>query len=115
MVKYHVSVSKPAEKDLFEIENYIATQLLVPETARQMMVTFKNAISGLSTMPKRHPLVEDAFLFSLGYRLLPVKNYNIFYSVDDTQKLPQVNIERILYAGRDWANLLALEKENNDG
>ncbi|MCL2188787.1 MAG: hypothetical protein FWC16_07335 [Defluviitaleaceae bacterium] len=77
----------------------------------EMMVTFQKAIMGLSTMPKRHPLIEDAFLYSLGYRSLPVKNYNIFYSMDDTPNLPHVNIERIIYAGRDWENIIKHERK----
>jgi plasmid stabilization system protein ParE len=59
-------------------------------------------------MPKKHPLIEDVFLYSLDYRMLPVKNYIIFYSVDDTPGMQSVNIERILYAGRDWQSILKI-------
>ena len=107
MDKYNVYLSEPAEQDLEEISLYISTQFLAPETADDLIDTFYQAMSGLSSMPKRHPLVNDAFLASLGYRMLPVKNYLVFYSVSEISKgFNEVNIERVLYGRRDWQNIL---------
>ena len=104
MNKYTVFLSEPAEQDISDIVFYISTQLLAPETADDMLDTFYNAMSSLVTMPKRHPLVDDVILANLGYRILPVKNYLVFYSVNDDCQ--EVNIERILYGKRDWQTLL---------
>jgi len=38
---------------------------------------------------------------------LPVKNYLVFYSVVD-MPAPEVNIERVLYKGRNWQHILTL-------
>jgi len=107
MDKYNVYLSEPAQEDMDEILNYISTQLSAPITAENMIDTFHKAMSGLEIMPKRQPSVGDAFLASLGYRILPVKNYLVFCSVHEpTTSVREVNIERVLYAGRDWQNLL---------
>jgi len=102
-----VYLSDPAEHDIDEILLYISTQLLAPETAERMLDTLYEAMSSLSLMPKRYPLVDDVFLANLGYRMLTVKNYLIFYSVNEMYTgLREVNIERVLYERRDWQNIL---------
>jgi len=107
MDEYKVYLSEPAEQDIDEISRYISTQLLVPETAENMLDAFYEAMSSLSSMPKRYPIVEDAFLANLGYRIMPVKNYLVFYSVHDSSSgVKEVNIERILYARRNWQYIL---------
>ena len=115
MGKYNVYLSEPAEQDLDEISIYISTQLLVPETAEDLIDTFYQAMSSLSSMPKRHPLVNDVFLANLGYRMLPVKSYLVFYSVNEMPNgLREVNIERVLYGRRDWQNILNPKELGNE-
>jgi len=111
MDKYSVFLSEPAEQDLNEISLYIASQLLSPITAENMIDTFHESMSKLTLIPKRYPLVKDIFLASLGYRVMPVKNYLVFYSVNDSSEIKEVNIERILYAMRDWQNILKNESK----
>jgi len=106
MDEYNVFLSEPAEQDLHEISLYIAAKLLSPTTAEDMLDTFYEAMSGLATMPKRHPLIKDVFLANLEYRMMPLKNYVIFYSVNDSFGERDVNIERILYAKRNWQEIL---------
>jgi len=107
MDKYNVYLSEPAEQDINEISLYISTQLMAPMTAENMVDILYKAMSNLEIMPKRQPLVGDAFLANLGYRILPVKNYLVFYSVNESPPdVREVNVERVLYAGRDWQNLL---------
>jgi len=55
-------------------------------------------------MPDSHPLVRDDRLASMGYRRLEVKNYTVFFTINEKEKT--VDVERVLYARRDWANLL---------
>jgi toxin ParE1/3/4 len=107
MDKVKIFVSDPALEDMDEIAIYIATQFSAPNTADNMLDAFYEAILSLAVMPKRHLLVRDDFLASLGYRLVPVKNYLVFYSIDDS--LPDVcvvNIERVLFSGRNWKHIL---------
>ena len=104
MLKYKVDVSEPAEGDLRDIVRYISSQLDAPITAMNMLETINDALSKLSDMPYRCPIVRDDHLASMGYRRLEIKNYTAFFTVNERDRV--VDVERILYARRDWANLL---------
>lgn len=104
MGKYRVDVSEPAENDLREIVRYIASQLSAPLSALDMMELLEEAMAGLTDMPQRYPLVADERLSQMGYRKLTVKNYILFFSIDDMSK--GVVVERILYGRRDWLRIL---------
>lgn len=104
MVKYRVDVFEPAENDLRDIVRYIASQLSAPISALQMMELLEEAMVGLSDMPQRCPLVADERLSQMGYRKLIVKNYVVFFSIDEKNKV--VDVERILYGRRDWLRIL---------
>lgn len=104
MVKYKVVISAPAEKDLQAIVSYISSQLSVSITALQMVDAFEEAMVTLAEMPHRYELVHDESLASMGYRKLLIKNYIVFFVVDERSNT--VEIHRILYARRDWMRLL---------
>jgi plasmid stabilization system protein ParE len=94
-----VDISEPAENDLRDIVRYISAQLSAPMTALKMMETIEDAIAELSDIPQGRPLVIDDHLSSMGYRKLIVKNYIVFFTVNEKEKV--VDVERILYARRD--------------
>ncbi|ACV63023.1 addiction module toxin, RelE/StbE family [Desulfofarcimen acetoxidans DSM 771] len=104
MAEYRVDISEPAENDLRDIVRYIASQLSAPTSALHMMELLEEAMVGLSDMPQRCPLVADEHLSQMGYRKLPVKNYVVFFSIDERNKV--VDVERILYGRRDWLRIL---------
>lgn len=104
MAQYRVDVSEPAENDLRDIVRYIASQLSAPISALHMMEIFEEAMACLSDMPQHCPLVADERLSQMGYRKLTVKNYIVFFSIDEKNKV--VNIERVLFGRRDWLNIL---------
>jgi len=104
MAKYRIDVSEPAENDLRDIVRYISAQLLAPMTALKMMDTLEEAITGLAVMPQKCPPVTDERLAMMGYRKLLVKNYIVFFTIDEKSKV--VDVERILYARRDWHHIL---------
>jgi len=62
------------------------------------------AVDSLEDMPKRHALVKNEMLAGLGFRVLPIHNYLIFYVVREETK--SVIIERFLYNRRDWSNII---------
>jgi len=70
----------------------------------KMLDTIEEALAKLAVMPDSYPLVRDDRLASMGYRRLEVKNYTAFFTINEKDKT--VDVERILYARRDWANLL---------
>jgi hypothetical protein len=64
-------------------------------------------------------LVYDKYLASLGYRLISVKNFMIFYIIEpqpnpkgegspleDDDDNKDIKIIRFLYSKRDWINIL---------
>ncbi|MBD2872499.1 type II toxin-antitoxin system RelE/ParE family toxin [Paenibacillus arenilitoris] len=104
MGNYKIDISAPAENDLRDIVRYISAQLAAPETALGMMQTIEQAILDLEDHPQRYPHVQDERLAMLGYRKLIVKNYIVFYTIDEAFKI--VDVERILYTRRNWRNIL---------
>jgi plasmid stabilization system protein ParE len=104
MEAYKVYLTKPAENDLSDIVKYVSSQLYAPTTALNMILTIKGTLAKLETMPTAYPLVIDERLANMGYRLLPVKNYLVFYVINE--KEGSVNVDRILYGHRNWRYLL---------
>ena len=104
MAVYRVDISEPAENDLRDIVRYISSKLDAPITALKMMDAVEEAVGGLSDMPQKYPLVTDERLAAMGYHKLIVKNYIAFFTIDEKNKV--VDVERILYARRDWLRIL---------
>jgi plasmid stabilization system protein ParE len=101
---YSIEISEPAENDLRDIILYISSQLSAPMTVMTMVDTIEEALLGLSEMPQKSPAVRDDRLVSMGYRKLLIKNYVVFFTIDEQSQV--VNLERILYARRDWLRIL---------
>lgn len=100
MEHYKIKIFTSAQQDLRDIVSYLNT--LSPETATRYYDIMVQEISSLSQFPERCPHPRDLALKAKGYRYLLVKNYYVFYVVkEDT-----VQIRRILYARRDYRNLL---------
>jgi len=104
MARYRVDVSEPAENDLHDIVRYISVSLSEPIAALNTMDSIEEAMSKLQDMPQRYPLVLDDRLAALGYRKLIVKNYIVFFTINEKHRI--VDVERILYVRRDWLHIL---------
>lgn len=96
---FHVAYSAEARQDLRDIYEYIACELLVPETAAGQTERIMKNIRSLEQMPMRHRLYEEEPWHSQGLRVLPVDNYLVFYLPDENSAT--VYIIRIMYGGRD--------------
>nr|WP_177295974.1 type II toxin-antitoxin system RelE/ParE family toxin [uncultured Blautia sp.] len=96
---FNVVYSSEARQDLRDIYEYIAYELLEPDTAAGQTNRIMKAARSLEQMPMRHRLYEEDPWHSQGLRFLPVDNYLIFYLPDETNNI--VNIIRIMYGGRD--------------
>ncbi|WP_242870957.1 type II toxin-antitoxin system RelE/ParE family toxin [Acidaminobacter hydrogenoformans] len=99
-----MDITEPAENYLVDIVKYIASQWSAPFSALDMMDLLEEAMTGLSELPQRCPVIRDERLSQMGYRKLIVKNYFVFFSIDEKNKV--VNVERILYVRRDWLRIL---------
>ena len=104
MVQYSVRQTELFDEDVLGIYRYIALELKEPAIALRMVGIIDQSIKTLTSMPQRCPLVDDERLAALGYRMLVIKNYLAFFTIDEEMKV--VIIERILYMRRDWLNIL---------
>ena len=104
MSTFNIQITEPAERDLYEIGEYISKELLEPETAKKIISTIAKGINSLEDMALRNALVADERLAYIGTRKIMVDSYIIFYIVTEESKI--VTIIRILYSRRDWMNLL---------
>ena len=104
MDKYNIEITEPAENDLNKIGYYIKHDLLEPEIALKTIEKISSKILELEYMPFRNELVKDERLSLQGIRKLIVDNYIVFYSVSENVKM--VTIIRVLYAKRNWIDLL---------
>ena len=58
----------------------------------------------LEKTPNIYPFVSDEYLAEKGFKYVIIKNYLMFYTIDEDNKI--VNLIRFLYGRRDWKNLL---------
>lgn len=104
MEKYRIDISDPAETDLRDIVRYISSELSAPTTAIKMMEDIEKAVAKPADMPNAYPSVIDDRLSSMGYRKLLIKNYIVFFSINEKEKV--VDVEHILYVRHDWLTIL---------
>ena len=99
-----------AKRDLKNIYEYIAYNLLVPETAARQTQRIMKEIRSLDNMPMRFRLYDEEPWHSAGLHFFPVDNYLVFYLPDETKNT--VSIVRIMYGGRDICRQLSETKWN---
>ncbi|HEL0567462.1 TPA: type II toxin-antitoxin system RelE/ParE family toxin [Streptococcus equi subsp. zooepidemicus] len=104
MEHYKILVSETYHRDLKGILLYISHNLDAPFTASDLLDEINTTVSALSTMPHRYGLVDDAYLRHKEFRKCLVKNYIIFYKVNEETKT--VLIHRILHTRQNWIDIL---------
>ena len=100
MEQYDVRILPTAQQDFLDVIDYLNT--LSKEAALSYYDRLVSEIASLSTMPERCPRPRDLALAATGYRYLVVGNYLVFYVIIGSV----VQIRRILYAKRDYKQLL---------
>lgn len=78
-MSFEVKYTARARQDLRNIYEYIAYDLLVPETAARQAQRIMKEIGALNEMPMRYRLYDDEPWHSQGVRFFPVNNYLVFY------------------------------------
>ena len=96
---YQVIVLPEAQKDIREIVLYIARELAAPQAALALQEDFQREIHALSQMPKRIRLVDEQPWRDAGVRKTRVRNYYIYFLVDDVGMT--VHVIAVIYTGRD--------------
>lgn len=98
-MEYEVKVTRQALEQMREIVHYISYDLMAPEAANHLLDNIKAAISTLDSLPKRHALIEEEPWRSEGIRKIIVKNFLVYYWVDDNNN--KVHITAVIYNKRD--------------
>ncbi len=97
---YHIEYLPVAQADLEEIFAYILND--DPAAAAKFVNRIDSAISQLARFPLLGPVPKDPRLQHLGYRMLVVDNYLVFYVIKDQV----VEIRRVLHRSRRYSFLL---------
>lgn len=105
MKQYEVRVTRQALKQMKEIVHYISNDLMSPDAADNLLDKFRTEILKLSTFPKKHALIEEEPWRTEGIRKIVVKNFLIYYWVDDDNS--RVQVTAVIYSRRDQICQLA--------
>ena len=98
-MKWEVKYTTDADRDLEEINSYIADVLLEPAVAEKQVTRLMDAVDRLNHLPFRHRLYDHEPWHSRGVRVFPVNNYLILYFPNELRAV--VEIVRIIYGGRE--------------
>ena len=98
-MKYEIEITTKAKSDIRGIYDYIASELLAPETAANQLDRLEKSILGLGFMPSRFRKYGSELWQSRGLRIMPVDNFAVLYIPDKNTKI--VTIICVMYCGRD--------------
>lgn len=101
---YDIEYLPIARQDIAAIVLYISDQFKAPQAAMDLLDAFDHSISLLREFPYAHKLYRPIKPLEEEYRLLPVRNYGIFYTINETKRL--VEIRRVLYAKMDFTQIM---------
>jgi len=104
MKSFDITISEPAQNDIQDIGRYIRDKLHNFYAAHRLLVDLKTRIIKLSDSPFLYPLVHDEYLSAKGVRFFLVRNYSVFYTVDDDTE--SIIVHRVLYRNRNWSDIL---------
>jgi len=101
---YQLEYLPAAQRDMVEIVKYISYELENPSTAKKLADDMISSAEGLTLFPYTNPIHRAIKPLQHEYRKLIIKNYIMFYYIDEPSK--KVTISRVIYARRDYDTLL---------
>jgi len=104
---FKLEFSEKVNSDIVSTLIYISEVLEAPKAAENHYDELLMTYDKLKRNPHRRPLVQNKYLASKGVRSISVKNYVLFYKIN--QNVNTVLIYRFLYCRRDWINILSKE------
>jgi len=104
-MNYLPNITDLAEEDILSTVKYITNDLKNPVAANNLLDEIERHQKNLEDNPYIYPLVNDDYLSEKGLRLIVIKNYLMFFIINEDNKI--VNIIRFLYGRRNWKNILA--------
>jgi plasmid stabilization system protein ParE len=103
-MNYSINITDLAEEDILATVRYISNMLKNPIAANNLLDEIERHEKILEDTPNIYPFVHDEYLSEKGLKYVRIKNYLIFYTVDEDNKI--VNVIRFLYGRMDWKNIL---------
>ena len=104
MDKYKIRLTRQAKEHLTLIREYIAKELREPFIAKKMLDLLKTQMYSLETMPHRIKCIDEKPWNDLGFRKIRVKNYYIYFLIDENKK--EVQIIAVIYVKRNQTKQL---------
>ncbi len=101
--KYEVIITPSAQKDLTEIKSYLTNVLKT--SSNSIFEKILEQVKILKVHPFTYKVHQDPLLKLVGYRIIPIDNYLMFYVI----KSNIVQIHRVLYAKRNYLQLLDMD------
>jgi plasmid stabilization system protein ParE len=101
---YSIDYLPVARQDIMAIALYISDGLKAPQAALDLLDAFERSILLLAEFPYAHVVYRPIEKLDEEYRLLPVNNYAILYTVREQEK--RVEIRRVIYAKMDLTQLI---------
>lgn len=101
---YTIEYLPIARRDMVDIAKYIGVKLANPDAADRLAEEIVETAEKLTDMPYRCPLHIPIKPLKHEYRKLIVRNYIMFYWINEDEKL--VTIARVVYSVRDYEKLL---------
>ncbi|GHT83053.1 hypothetical protein FACS1894137_03230 [Spirochaetia bacterium] len=101
---YRVAYSKLIDADFDSSYEYIKEKLEAPRAAEKLFDGLINKLDYICKAPFTRPLVQDRHLAFLGIRSIKIKNYVLYFNVDEESNT--INALRFLYNKRNWINIL---------
>ena len=92
MQSYKIKITKEALTDMEQIYDYIAYELLSPDTAMKQYNRISDAISSLGAFPEKYRCINKR-----EQRRMLVDNYSVFYVIKEND----VIVTNVLYSASD--------------
>ena len=102
---YEVKLTAQAIGQIAETLQYISKTLLAAATARIWADTLQREIAKLAYLPSRYPLTAEGPWRTKGIRKMPVKNFLVYYLIDEEEKT--VWVTAVIYGRREQLAALA--------
>ena len=101
MNEYDVRVTRQVLEQMKEIVHYISNDLMAPDAAEYE----RGCRLCVSSFPKKHALIDEEPWRTEGVRKIVVKNFLIYYWVDDENN--RVQVTAVIYSRRDQIRQLS--------
>lgn len=101
---YSLSYLPLAEADIDAALGYISQQLQSPQAALNLLDSLDEAILRLREFPYSYSVYTPLAPLETEYRLLPVNNYAVLYTVLEEEKT--VEIHRVVYAAMELSKII---------